>query len=144
MSEKIFVPHNEEEPPSQIGATLEALAASIARRRDADEKSYTYRLLTGNEDELLKKLSEEVSEVLLAAKDVQALSSALNSEDIYDEQIDHLRYEAADVIYHLMVVLERHQIPVEELAAELNMRMEEHERPHGSVRLNEKNVKRGK
>ena len=44
---------------SQIGATLEALAATIAARRDADEASYTYRLLTGNVDDVLKKVMEE-------------------------------------------------------------------------------------
>ena len=47
----------------------------------------------------------------------------------YDAAIDHLRYEAADVVYHLLVVLERHGIGLDEFAAELNNRMTDAERP---------------
>ena len=43
---KTYIPDNEEAPASQIGATLEALAHTIRLRRDADESSYTYRLLS--------------------------------------------------------------------------------------------------
>ena len=39
MSDKTFVPEGETAPASQIGATLEALAATIAARRDAGEES---------------------------------------------------------------------------------------------------------
>ena len=41
----------------------------------------------------------------------------------YFQAVDHLRYEAADVVYHLMVVLERYGIDLDEFAAELNDRM---------------------
>ena len=41
MVNKTFIPEGEAVPASQIGATLEALAATIAARRDADEASYT-------------------------------------------------------------------------------------------------------
>ena len=40
MVNKTFIPEGEAVPASQIGATLEALAATIAARRDADEASY--------------------------------------------------------------------------------------------------------
>ncbi len=62
----------------------------------------------------------------------------------YGEAVDHLRYEAADVVYHLLVVLERYGISTDEFAAELNMRMTAEERPAGVVRLHEEYVKRGK
>ena len=57
---------------------------------------------------------------------------------------DHLRYEAADVVYHLLVVLERYGIDLDEFAAELNERMTDEERPSGAVRLKQGHVKRGK
>ena len=91
-----------------IGDTLEGLAAVIHGRRDASpEVSYTAKLLQGKEDSLLKKLAEESSEVIMACK---------------DNDHDHIRYEAADVIYHLLVTLERYGVTLEELAGELDAR----------------------
>ena len=40
-----------------------------------------------------------------------------------DGDHDHIRYEAADLVYHLLVVLERYGVTVEELAGELDARM---------------------
>lgn len=91
-----------------IGRTLTGLAGVIHDRRDADpESSYTARLLTGVEDDLLKKLAEEASEVIMACK---------------DNDHDHIRYEAADLVYHLLVTLERYGVTVSELAGELDAR----------------------
>ncbi len=165
MSEKTYLPEHETPPASQIGATLEALASTIAARRDAGDESYTHRLLTGSPDGVLKKVMEESGEVALAAKDVEswACSSlaatlayrsgqgraddgelAVELPAEYHEAVDHLRYEAADVVYHLLVVLERYGIDLDEFAAELNNRMKDDERPQGGVRLHEDHVKRGK
>lgn len=95
--------------PGNIGETLESLAATIHGRRDVSpEESYTARLLTDVEDELLKKLAEESSEVIMAAK---------------DNDHDHIRYEAGDLLYHLLVTLERYSVTLPELAGELNARM---------------------
>jgi phosphoribosyl-ATP pyrophosphohydrolase len=95
--------------PGDLGQTLARLGATIHARRDAlPEESYTKRLLDGPEDKPLKKLVEEACEVTLAAK---------------DGDHDHLRYEAADVLYHLLVVCERWGVTQEELAGELNARM---------------------
>ena len=91
-----------------VGETLEGLAEVIHGRRDASpETSYTARLLQGPEDSMLKKLAEEASEVIMACK---------------DDDHDHIRYEAADLVYHLMVVLERHDVSLAELAGELAAR----------------------
>ena len=50
-----------------IGETLTGLAEVIQGRREASpEQSYTARLLQGEEDELLKKIAEEASEVIMA------------------------------------------------------------------------------
>ena len=89
-----------------IGETIEGLARVIHGRRDASpESSYTARLLQGKEDSLLKKVTEEATEVVMACK---------------DRDHDHIRYEAADLVYHLLVTLERYGVSVEELAGELD------------------------
>lgn len=162
MSDKTYLPAGEVPPASQIGATLEALAATIAARREAGEESYTHRLLAGPADDVLKKVMEEAGETALAAKDVEswatsslAATLAVAGADVddalsvelppeYDAAVDHLRYEAADVVYHLLVALERYGIGLDEFAAELNTRMTDAERPQGAVRLHEEHVKRGK
>lgn len=91
-----------------LGATMARLAAVIHGRRAADSnESYTKRLLDGPEDKPLKKLVEEACEVALACKDADH---------------DHIRYEAADVLYHLLVVCERWGVTVGELAGELDAR----------------------
>lgn len=91
-----------------IGETLEGLADVIAARREADPvESYTARLLSCPEDSLLKKLTEEATEVVMACK---------------DDDHDHIRYEAADLVYHLLVTLERYGVTVSELAGELDAR----------------------
>ncbi len=85
-----------------IGETLTGLAEVIHGRRDASpQESYTARLLVDVEDELLKKLAEEASEVIMACK---------------DNDHDHIRYEAGDLVYHLLVTLERYGITLDELA----------------------------
>lgn len=95
--------------PGNIGETLEGLAATIHARRDVSpQESYTARLLTDVEDELLKKLAEEASEIIMACK---------------DRDHDYIRYEAGDLVYHLFVTLERYGISLNELAGELNARM---------------------
>lgn len=160
MTNKTYVPEGEEAPSSQIGATMEALACTIAARRDDGDESYTHRLLTGPLDKVLKKVAEEAVEVGLAAKDVESqaassiaaalavspeadtLSVALSPD--YDDAVNHLRYEAADVVYHLMVVLERFGIGQDEFAAELNSRMTESERPQGAALLKQEYIERGK
>ncbi len=159
MSDKTYIPEGEQTPSSQIGATLEALADTIYARREAGDESYTHRLLTGKVDEPLKKVCEEANEVGLAAKDVEAARAMLTGLSGHeashpgmvaafakeaDAACDHLRYEAADVVYHLLVVLERYGISIDEFAAELNNRMTDAERPCGAIRLHAEHVKRGK
>lgn len=90
---------------STLGTTLDELAAVIASRKGArPEESYTARLLGGPEDSLLKKIGEEATEVVMAAKDGDR---------------DQLRYEAGDLLYHLLVVCERWGVSLEELSSEL-------------------------
>ena len=136
MTDKTYIEEGAEAPESQIGATLEALSSTIRARHDAGDESYTHRLLTGDLDTLLKKVIEEAHETTLAAKDSARADAAAGD-------VDHLRYEAADVVYHLLVLFDRFGISIDEFAAELNSRMTESERPRGGVRLKPAFVNRG-
>lgn len=96
------------DPPVAAGnqPTLEKLRQVIAgRRRDLPEGSYTTLLFQKGEDKIRKKTGEEAIELLLAT----------TRKDIV--------YESADLIYHLMVLLEVKGIPVDEVLAELEARM---------------------
>lgn len=77
-------------------ARLERLWAVIAdRARSRPEGSYTTSLLAGGPDRTGRKVVEEATEVLLAAKD--------HAAGIADD--GRLAEEAADLVYHLLVAL---------------------------------------
>ncbi|TLM66763.1 MAG: phosphoribosyl-ATP diphosphatase, partial [Actinobacteria bacterium] len=87
------------------GAVLGQLERVLRQRKaDMPEGSYTAQLLGGPADQLLKKIGEEATEVVMAAKDGAA---------------EQLRWEAADLVYHLMVVMVREGVTMDDLAAEL-------------------------
>jgi phosphoribosyl-ATP pyrophosphohydrolase len=91
-----------------LGQTVDALWATIESRREAHpDSSYTAKLLSEHEDKLLKKIAEESGEVVMAAKDGDS---------------DHLRHEAADLVYHLLVVMARWGLTPQDLADELGSR----------------------
>ena len=88
-----------------LGDVLAELFSVLeSRKREMPEGSYTAKLLSGPEDALLKKVGEEASEVIMAAK---------------DHDPAHLRYEIGDLVYHLLVVMVREGLTLDELAAEL-------------------------
>lgn len=92
---------------SMIGSVLDSLEATIESRKSADaHSSYTYKLLN-DENLALKKVGEEATEVVMAAKDGNA---------------DELRYEAADLLYHLLVVCKREGLTLDDLGEELRGR----------------------
>ena len=89
---------------------LEALYATVENRRDnPKEGSYTCYLLDKGIDKILKKVGEECSETIIAAKNDD------NSETVY---------EIADLIYHLTVMMVKLGIPLEDVLAELDKRSE--------------------
>jgi phosphoribosyl-ATP pyrophosphohydrolase len=88
---------------------LRRLAATIKARRTArPEDSHTRRLLDGAPVKPAKKLGEEAVEVAIAAlaQDKKALVG-----------------EAADLLYHLLVVLESRHIALDDVLDELERRM---------------------
>jgi len=88
--------------------TLERLAATIEERRKGEAgKSYVAGLLSGNEDALLKKIGEEATEMVLAAKGGERLA---------------LVRETADLWFHCLIVLARHGLGPGDVLAELHRR----------------------
>lgn len=88
--------------------TLDDLARIIAQRAAAPaSESYTAKLLAEGPGRAAKKLGEEAVEAAIAA--VQGDRKNLTAE-------------AADVLYHLLVVLQGADIPLSEVMAELERR----------------------
>jgi phosphoribosyl-ATP pyrophosphohydrolase len=88
---------------------LHELAATIrARRGEAAAGSYTRQLIDAGPERCAKKLGEEATEAVIAAlgADRRALAR-----------------EAADLIYHLLVLLECREVAWSEVLAELEARM---------------------
>lgn len=91
------------------GGTLERLAATIkSRRDDSGAKSYTRQLLDGGPERCAKKFGEEAVEAVIAGvgTDPKALTM-----------------EAADTLYHLLVLLEVRGVAFGDVLRELDNRM---------------------
>jgi phosphoribosyl-ATP pyrophosphohydrolase/phosphoribosyl-AMP cyclohydrolase len=84
-------------------AWLETLWSTIAERRATrPEGSYTTSLLDGGVDVAGRKVTEEATEVLIAAKDDAAAESAGSGRDATRAA---LADETADLLYHALVLL---------------------------------------
>ena len=95
-------------PAVSADDTLARLAAVIAERRSGDpDKSYVARLFAKGGDAVLKKIGEEATEMVLAAKGGDRL---------------HLVREVADLWFHSMIVLARHGVGPGDVLAELHRR----------------------
>lgn len=93
-------------PPS--GQVLERLADVIESRRGADpERSYVARLLARAPDAVLKKIGEEATETVMAAKDGDR---------------DRIVAETADLWFHTMVMLAHYGLSPADVLAELERR----------------------
>ena len=85
--------------------TLEELIAVIRQRKESSvEESYTYKLLK-NKKLSVEKIKEEIAEL------IEAIEKNTNKV-----------HEAADVLYHLMVLLEANDIEIEDVMNELKRR----------------------
>lgn len=87
---------------------LTRLSELITQRRNLpDPASYTSALFERGQDQILKKLGEEVVEVVMASKDGR-------SEDVISE--------IADLWFHSLVVMAYHDIKISDISAELERR----------------------
>ncbi|EJC74883.1 MULTISPECIES: phosphoribosyl-ATP diphosphatase [Rhizobium] len=90
------------------GFSLSDLESIVAERSKASpEQSWTAKLVAAGQPKAAKKLGEEAIEAVMAA---------------VTGDRDNLTYEAADVLYHLLVVLKIAEIPLENVMAELERR----------------------
>ncbi len=88
--------------------TLEKLNATIAARKGASaDRSYTAKLLSQGPEKCAKKFGEEAFELAMAA----ALNNKANTAN-----------EAADVLYHLLVLLQSTDVPLADVMAILEKR----------------------
>jgi phosphoribosyl-AMP cyclohydrolase / phosphoribosyl-ATP pyrophosphohydrolase len=100
----------EESQPNaaDLGAVLSALYALIeTRKRERPEGSYTTYLFDQGLDKILKKVGEESSETIIAAK---------------NDDIDALTKESCDLLYHLMVLLVERGVALSDVRDELMRR----------------------
>ena len=98
--------------PNEGDLLAELFAVIESRKAELPEGSYTASLLTHEKGEnaVLEKLGEELTEVVLAAK---------------DDDSDAVAHEAADLVYHLLVLLAAMDMDVADLEAELRDRFPE-------------------
>jgi len=90
------------------GGTLARLADVIESRKGGDpERSYVARLLARAPDAVLKKIGEEATETVMAAKDADP---------------ERIVAECADLWFHCLVMLAQYGIRPERVLAELERR----------------------
>lgn len=102
LGEKITVG---EEDRFGILNRLEGLIAQ--REAERPEGAYTTYLFEKGIDKILKKVGEEAGEVIIAAK---------------NRDPKELKWEVADLLFHLMVMLREQKLPLDEVFAELEGR----------------------
>jgi phosphoribosyl-ATP pyrophosphohydrolase len=78
-----------------------------ARKQASPDSSYVAKLFSKGEDAILKKVGEEATEVILAAKGGDS---------------SHLVYETADLWFHCMVLLAKHGLSADDVLNELARR----------------------
>ena len=87
---------------------LNQLSDVLEQRKQADpEESYTARLFAEGPDNILKKIGEEATEVVIASK------SGKN---------DDIIHEIADLWFHTIVLLKHHGLEVNDILKELERR----------------------
>ena len=87
---------------------LNVLEKIIAEREtEMPEGSYTTYLFEEGVDKILKKVGEEAAEVIIAAK---------------NRDPEELKWESADLLYHLLVLLREQKLPLDEVLSALEKR----------------------
>lgn len=119
-----------EQNSASVEGALARLAAVIESRKAINggvpEKSYVSRLLHKGPDAFLKKVGEEATEVVMAAKDVD-----------HGADKGKLLYEVADLWFHSMIALSYYGLTPADVVAEL-------ERREGTSGLEEKALRKAK
>ena len=104
--------HVNESPVSSSNDSLARLAQVLETRKAGDpDKSYVARLFAKGPDAFLKKVGEEATEVVMAAKDVD-----------HGADKSKLVYEVADLWFHSMVALSYYGLTPADVIIELERR----------------------
>ncbi len=80
----------DKEPKASSDILMREQAVIIDRKNNPEDGSYTNYLFNKGEDKILKKVGEEAAEVVIAGK---------------NRDRDEIKYEVADLMYHLSVML---------------------------------------
>ena len=109
FSEVVPLPGAEASPSgAHFAEAMLALASTIAERHtNRPEGSYTAQLFAGGVDRIGKKIGEEATEVVIAAK---------------NEDRGELVWETSDLLYHLLVLLTERRVTLDEIGDELARR----------------------
>jgi len=109
--------------PSNLDSALAHLADVVDQRRDAfkagnaDPKtSYTALLFSKGDDGILKKIGEEATEAVMAAKDARSSNMAAEQQKL-------LVGEMADLWFHCLIALSQFNLRPEDVIAELDCRL---------------------
>ncbi len=103
--------HSGNPMPDQQLRPLDQLEETIfARKAASDAKSYTARLLAGGVEKIGSKVLEEAAELVEAAEEPDEAGR------------EHTIREAADLMYHLLVMLAAREVKLQEVEAELAQR----------------------
>jgi len=93
---------------ANFAGAMIALARTIAERKiNPPEGSYTAKLFAGGVDRIGKKIGEEATEVVIAAKNADT---------------NELVWETSDLLYHTLVMLAERDVPLDQIGAELARR----------------------
>ena len=99
------------DPLTEPASVLARLMTVIEDRKlNPPERSYTTSLFQGGVDKIGAKITEEAAEVVEAAGESG------------DEGRKHLTHEAADLVYHLLVMLAHREVTLAEVERELARR----------------------
>ncbi len=99
--------HGAEAYAGGYGIIDELFGVIEGRKENPKEGSYTSYLFEKGIDKILKKVGEEAAEVIIAAKNSSA---------------GEIKYETADLFYHLLVMLSKMGLSPSEVFAELEKR----------------------
>ena len=91
---------------------LDRVAATIESRKGADpSSSYVAKLFSKGDDAILKKIGEEATETVMAAKDARTSGDA-----------SKVLYECADLWFHSLVLLAQFNLTPQQVLDELARR----------------------
>ena len=79
----------------------------LDRKENPKEGSYTNYLFDKGIDKILKKIGEEATEIIIAAKNPEP---------------EEIKYEISDFLYHMMVLMAEKGVTWEEITQELSQR----------------------